>query len=380
MKRLFILPIVFLAFCACSKDDDNTTVSDENDPHIVGQAAASYVAGRTQSVRRLSTMTEGNTTQFFAWSNDVTPRLTAVGPEDDMRQIVYDAQSRQTQITIPASTLGHTQTLNFSYKDSGLSGFTWTEGVNTLLNASIYSVGNRVITINYSDIDYSLLSQYISSYLPTLNNRKEGIVDDIHIDNINVDYNWVDSNISSAYYTATARLALKVGELTDALHLDASFYEMMLDNMDLGDAASFITPELIEQLVDALADSTCDIAVNLDMTYNYAYTSSPNPLQGILAWGLWDAPQVFSSCNVDNFNRTGIATVNIHLNLPTYNTSIPLTMLLMALNALYPDGLDYSYPIDLSDNGDYEYTLDGQGWPTTRSTSDGTITTFTYEN
>lgn len=387
MKRIFLIPIVgaLILATACKKDDEpvhNTPPTPQ--PYVEPEVDTNYVLGQYQPTRRLATMEEEGTAQNFTWGVGESPLLLYVGADNQVSSIEYDNQKRQSLVNIPASLMGGAQVMRFNYSNDQLSTIQLTEtGGTTIFGASATCDGNRITSLTYNNVDESVIMGYLNNFLSS---QRKDLVENISVTNLQTTYTWTGSDVSSDHITAQGSTDLAVGELVRFLNLDTSFYRMIIENSGLGEQIPGISPQLLADFVDMLADSTCHIVVDVDLTNSYTYDGHPNPLYGFWGWGFLGNTRVLSSHNILSSQREGLASVNLSVNLPTtvpdrydWTTRMMLTLALAYLNGQYPDGFHYTYPIDLDNEATNSYSYDDQGWPTSLLDSDNHLTTFTYE-
>lgn len=379
MKQLFWIPVIgiLILATACKKDDEpvHNTPPEQHD--------TSYVIGCYLPSRQLTAITDDDKTQYFTWSEGEMPLLLNMGSEEQIRSIEYDQQNRQIQVNIPTLTLGVAQVMHFHYTEDHLSQIELIEaGGSTLMGASTTYNGNQMTSIHYDEIDQEMVSHYISNFF----NSKKGLVENLSISNMQSDYTWKNDDVSTEHFTAIGSTDFAVGELVQTFNLDTSFYRMLIETTGLSEQIPVITPQLMADFVDMVADSICHIGLNIDLYIYYTYDNHSNPLYGFWGWGFLGNTHVLSSHNILSTRYEGLADVNISFNLPTVvpdrydlSTRIILSLALTYLNTQYPNGFRYNYPIDLERETNNNYTYDQQGWPSCVVDDNHQVTTFTYK-
>lgn len=386
MKRYLILItlIAAVSLSACKKDD----TSSESEPtrHIPVDETPDYVLGQFNPARHLATMLEFNDTIVFDWDTMVSPvRLRSVAHQSTAYPIGYDAAGRQTSVHIAPSDLLPEHTLNFAYDGNALTSIVFSNSNGTqIISGAVSCNDNHIAQVVYSGVSSDVVANMVSDYLPLQTDQSHNVIQSFSIASIKCRYDWHGDNVENEHITANATADLSVGELADGLHLDTSFYRLLIESFRLDTisplASALITPQLIDEFVQAISDSNCHITVNVAMDIAHNYDAYANPIYGFWGLGFLGNTRVLSHNNITASTRSGEADVHLHINLPANapsGSSWQLSLLLTYLNVTYPDGFDYTYPIDLSRTYGYTYTYNADDMPATRTYSNST-STYTY--
>ena len=368
--RHLLFPLLLaVAFASCKKDDTEAEVSVITYP----DNTPAYEMGRFNPAQHLSAQIKDGDTTLFLWDDDGNDalRLSAIERHGRRYPATYNDDGQIVSMVIAPTDILPEHSLNFTYTSQLLSQMDFRSSIGlTLMHGDVTCDGQKIKKVEYSSIDPTMLMPFVNSFLPAQTDG-DHLIKSFNLTALNTQYSWTGDNVSGERLEASASADLQIGVLVDKLHLDTSFYRLIIGALQLDTISSalssFITPELIEQFINAMHDSVCHVTIDVDMTKDYTYDACANPIYGFWGFGLLGRTHVLSHNNIVGETRGGAANVHLHVNLPQDvpdGSGWQLQMLLLFINLQYPDGLDYTFPIDLTKTTSLSITYSSTGMPT----------------